>query len=214
MMTVVPSFQASMRLFYSLWSRCDKTILLNRLQRMFKEKWKKNVPALAKAIAQNLPTPSLSPVFSTLETIVFRGPYNGRSSGTDLRLPRHKGEASRTVNKVVPVSFHGFRQKGEIQPFFVAGLRFEDFVSRGPPSSKQVKCRIGRESMRRPAFIYRLGRNIQRIWRFRDPASSRVFRFSVPCTFRIKRVYLFDCCLVELNGRIFVSTFELFLDGI
>lgn len=136
---------------------------MNRLQRMFKEKWKKNVPALAKAIAQNLPTPSLSPVFSTLETIVFRGPYNGRSSGTDLRLPRHKGEASRTVNKVVPVSFHGFRQKGEIQPFFVAGLRFEDFVSRGPPSSKQVKCRIGRESMRRPAFIYRLGQNIQRI---------------------------------------------------
>lgn len=58
MMTVViPSFQASTRLFYSLWSRCDKTILLNRLQRMFKEKWKKNVPALAKAIAQNLPPP-------------------------------------------------------------------------------------------------------------------------------------------------------------
>lgn len=130
---------------------------------MFKEKWKKNVPALAKAIAQNLPPPPPPPVCSTLETIVFRGPYNGRSSGTDLRLPRHKGEASRTVNKVVPVSFHGFRQKGEIQPFFVAGLRFEDFVSRGPPSSKQVKCRIERESMRRPAFIYRLGRNIQRI---------------------------------------------------
>lgn len=102
---------------------------------MFKEKRKENVPALAKATAQS-PAP--------LETIVFRGPYNGRSSryGFTSLASQRRGEASGTVNAVVPVSFHGSRQKGEIQPFFVDGRRFEDSVSRGQ-SSKQVKCRTG-----------------------------------------------------------------------
>lgn len=90
---------------------------------MFKEKRKKNVPALAKAIAQSAVSP--------FETIVFRL-YNGRSSSTDLRLLRHKGEASRTVNTVVPVSFDGSCQKGEIQAFFVEGPCFENSVSQTP----------------------------------------------------------------------------------
>lgn len=158
---------------------------------MFKEKWKKNVPTLAKAIAQNLPLPLPPPpfpslvAFSTLETIVFRGPYNGRSSGTDLRLPRHKGEASRTVNKVVPVSFHGFRQKGEIQPFFVAGLRFEDLVSRGPRRQSKLNAESRENRWDEPLFID--SAEISNGFDACDHASSSIS--FLPCTVELN-VYL------------------------